>query len=77
MPPGDVPAGSFSKRKMNHGIDENARQRRFDSMLEAAGVLPLLVKAEQCLEIGIADRTPERLRGERRQNLFGAGSFVI
>ena len=59
------------------GIDEDARQRRFDSMLEAAGVSALLIKAEQCLKIGIADRTPERLRGERRQDLFGAGGFVI
>ena len=28
-------------------VDQNARQRRFDSVLEAAGVLALLVKAEQ------------------------------
>ena len=74
--PAAAPAGSLLESEDEPGIDEHARQRRFDSVLEAAGLLALLVKAEQCLEIGITDRAPEGIAGERRQNSSGARGFV-
>ncbi len=67
----------FLKPENEPRIHQNAGQRRFDSVLEAARVPAFLIKAEQRLEISVADRTPERLGRKRRQDPFGAGSFVI
>ena len=40
--------------------------RRFDSMLETAGVAALLIKAEQRFQIAVTDRPPEGLAPQAR-----------
>ena len=75
--PGSTDGGLVLEAEQEAGADEDAAHRELDAGLEAASGRALAVQRQRGIEVGLGHRAPVGAPGQGRDDLAGAGRFLV